>query len=68
MSQNPPNSLMCQECPYYKRCNDKPTSAFGAFLDSYNEAQKENAIKNGKYKEALKDILYGNYVTKAIYL
>jgi hypothetical protein len=57
----PPDSMMCQECPWYKSAHEDK-SGWMTFLSTYNNLQKEEAIKNGKYKEAFKTIInkYGN--------
>ena len=62
MSMQPPNNLMCQECCWYRQAHHEHKSGWMTFLTTFNNLQKEEAIKNGKYKENFKTIInkYGD--------
>ena len=57
MSMQPPNNLMCQECCWYRQAHHEHKSGWMTFLTTFNNLQKEEAIKNGKYKENFKTII-----------
>ena len=56
----PPNNMFCQQCPYREIALEKEKhskSAFWAFLDAFDNANKKAALENGIYDAALREVL-----------
>jgi hypothetical protein len=59
----PPESMLCQECPWYKSAHEKSSSGFIGFLEGFAKREKERAIQDGSYKEAIRKV-YDKYASR----